>query len=335
MAADSVTARGPRYKGPMFVRRPPIATVLSAALVGVLLLLVAAPSHADEFKRCQELYAAKNYDGAYLCYKALWDAKKGPDVAANLGNVEVQIGKYKEAYLHLQYVLDTYPISDPKHPVVMQKTREKQAEAKAHVAVFKVSITPPGAAVAVNGVAIGTTPLSEPIVVDPGTHRLTATLDGYTALSQDLTAQPNTEQALNLAMKRANRGGGVSPAMIGVSIAGGVLALGALGAGIGLHVAAGGKADDREALAAEIGDNSTCSDPNNTDVRCDQIGSLADEENTFSAAGTAMLVVGGVLAAGTIVAIIVWPSASSSTEPASANLWIAPTPTGLLAGGTF
>lgn len=327
MAADSETAPGPRYKGGMLLRR-----TLSATLFGVLVSLVAFPAQADEFKRCQESYAAKDYDGAYLCYKALWDTKKGPDVAANLGNVEVQIGKYKEAYLHLQYVLDTYPISDPKHPVVMQKTREKQAEAKAHVAVFKVSITPAGATVAVNGVAIGTTPLADPIVVDPGTHKLTATLSGYATLSQDLVGAANSEQALNLEMKRAAQSGGVSPAMIGVSIAGGVLALGALGAGIGLHVAAGGKADDRETIAAEIGDNSTCSDPNNTDVRCDQVGSLADEENTFSAAGTAMLVVGGVLAAGTIVAIIVWPS-SSSTE--AAHLWVAPTPTGLLAGGTF
>ncbi len=312
---------------------------LSACLLGLFCLLLAQGADANEFKRCQDLYASNQHDAAYVCYKALWDAQKGYDVAANLGNVEVQLGKYKEAVVHLTYVLDNLPLTVDNRDVIMQKTREKLADAKRHVAVIRLNLTPVGATVTLNGAVIGTTPLVEPLILDPGNYQLAAQKPGYADLRHGLIAQANTEPTLNLDMVpgESSLGSGkrgMSPARIAVAVVGGVIALGAIGAGIGLHVAAGGKADDREAIAAELGSNSACTGAGATDPRCTEIQTLADDEATFSTTGTALLIAGGVLAAGTVVAVIVWPSSSDSAA-LGPELWFAPSLGGLTVGGRF
>ena len=316
----------------MLARR---STHLVLAFGTALVLALVAPSaRADEFAECQKTYDDGQFPAAYICYKKGYEKTPNFMWAANLGNVEVKLGKYRDAIPHLEFALANVE-PGPNAELTRQRLREKIAEANAKVAVITLNLSPPGtsgASVAIDGNIVGTTPLTEPIILDAGNYRLTATHPRFQQLTYDLVAEPNTTPTLNLAMqpKASGGDGGISPALIGVAVAGGVLGLGAIGAGIGLHVAAGGKADDRAAVAAEIGDNSVCANPNNTDVRCDQVKSLADDENTFSAAGTAMLIVGGVFVAGTVVAIIVWPSSSKQT-----GLWIAPGPTSLTLGGTF
>jgi hypothetical protein len=310
---------------------------LSAVLLGCLLLSFAAPAAADEFEECQKAYSENKFQEAYICYQKGYEKSPSFRWAANLGNVEVKLGKYKDAIPHLEYALDHVDPTLPDPELTRRRLREKIAEATSKVAVVTFSLTPAntsGATVAINGNVIGTTPLAQPIILDAGTYTLTATHPRFEDLSYQLQAQPGTSPKLNLPMRprtTPKADGGVSPALIGVAVAGGVLALGALGAGIGLHVAASGKSDDREALAAEIGDNSICADPANTDVRCDQVQSLADDENTFSTTGTALLVVGGALAVGTVLAVVLWPSSSSET----ASLWVAPGAGSLTVGGTF
>lgn len=306
--------------------------------VFLLLTLSASIAHADAaFEECQKTYDGGRFQEAYICYKKGYEKTPNFMWAANLGNVEVKLGKYKDAIPHLEFALEHVDAGSPNAELTRQRLRAKIAEATAQVAVVTLSLTPAntqGASVAINGNVVGITPLAEPIILDAGNYKLTATHPQFEDLSYDLVAQPNTTPTLNLQMTpRAGGGGGdegVSGAMIGVAVAGGVLALGAIGAGIGLFVAAGSKSSEREDIATDLGDTTVCSDPTTTDPRCSQIQDLADDENTFTAAGTAMLIVGGVLAAGTVVAVILWPSSSSDT-----GLWIAPGPTSLHVGGTF
>jgi hypothetical protein len=288
---------------------------LLAALLFLTMAFTGALAHAQEdpavlFAEGQAHYSAGRYPEAYAAYKRAYDLKPTYDAAANLGNVEVKLGKYKDAVGHLQFVLDNLPLSlDPAtREAVIAKTHERLAEAKRHVAVIDVKIAPDGASVTVNGEPIGTTPLAAPVVLDPGQHQLLAKKPGYADLAQTITARPATSEALNLTMTPGASGGGSQAGRVAVAVVGGVLALGAIGAGIGLLVASSGKGDDREALAGELGGNTSACANGNPDPRCGEIAGLADDELAFRGAGISLAVVGGVLAVATVVTVLVWPS---------------------------
>ncbi len=324
----------------MHLRRLPSAMFLALS-AACFVLLTAGIARAEQFKNCQAKYNANDYRGAYACYKALWRTEKSLRVAANLGNVEVELGKFREAIPHLEFVLDNVPVGELRRAEILDKTGRKLADAKQHVAIIHLELSPPVASVTLNGAIIGTSPLAEPLILDPGTYALAAARDGYNPLNHNLVAQAGQEPTIKLDMLPTTAGGPsgprppgdstVSPAMIGISIATGVLALGAIGAGVGLLVAAGNKADERQQVAADIGNNSTCSDPTNNDTRCDQIAALTSDEDTFNGAGIGMLVAGGVLAVGTVLVIVLWPKSSTSAT----SLHVAPTPGGVTFGGTF
>jgi tetratricopeptide (TPR) repeat protein len=269
-----------------------------------------AEDAATLFAEGQAHYAAGRYPEAYTAYKRAFEIKPSYDCAGNLGNVEVKLGRYAEAVGHLQYVLDYLPpsLDAATRESVIAKTNERLAEAKRHVAIYTLTVSPDGATVTLDGAAIGTTPLAAPLVAGEGDHVLVLSKSGYASYEHRFRAQPNTTDTLSLTMTPG--GGGPQAGRIAVGVVGGVLALGAIGAGIGLLVASSSNGDDREALAGEFGGNTGACANGNPDPRCSELQSLADDEVALRGAGIGLLVAGGVLAAATVITVIVWPSSS-------------------------
>src|ERR1700687_6037278 len=49
------------------------------------------------------LFELGKYDQAYVAFLAAWALKKHPQIAANLGDCEVKIGKYRDAAEHFAF----------------------------------------------------------------------------------------------------------------------------------------------------------------------------------------------------------------------------------------
>ena len=125
----------------------------------------------------QELFAKDDFEGSYRAYKRAWDLKPTFDVAGNLGNVEAKLGKWAGAIVHLRFALANLPLTmpDDKKKVVEAKLQDRIAEATSKVHIITFALSPAGAVVTVDGDEFGTTPLTEPVVLDPGPHKIVAT----------------------------------------------------------------------------------------------------------------------------------------------------------------
>jgi hypothetical protein len=310
----------------------------------------AAQSHdpAVLFQLGKDRYAEGKFDEAYAAYKKAYELQPAFDIAGNLGNVEVKLGKYPDAVVHLRYVLANLPPSyaPERREKVIARTKELLAEASQHVAFVVLAISPEGARVSIDGESIGTTPLQEEVVLSSGKHQIVADKEGYQTLTHEIDAAAGQKETLRMSLAPA---GDPNPGTVQgdqaedgddgpiwpLVIVGGVVGLGALGAGIGLHVVASGKADDRETKAAGLPEDACTQAPPHP--ACAEIDELASEESTLSSAGTGLLIGGGVVLAATVVYTAVTLAGGSNGDSARVR-WIplaGPDLAGALVEGRF
>jgi hypothetical protein len=128
--------------------------------------------------RVSQLYndgvnAAKNGDWktAYESFLAAWKIRQHPQLAANLGRAELNLGKHRDAAEHLAYFLrEAKGIG--KNDQAMARLLLNQA--KRRVATVTVTVTRPGAEVLVDGLVVGVSPLAGEVFIEPGAHRFEA-----------------------------------------------------------------------------------------------------------------------------------------------------------------
>jgi len=333
---------------------PLAVALLSGATIVPLMTSTALAQDASEeqdpaalFRQGQEAYANGDQQTAYEKYLAAWNLKRSYDIAGNLGNVEVKLKKYKEAVPHLEYVLANLPVSmdSETRAAVTKRTQDLLTEAKGHVAIVKFSITPPEAAIAVDGAPVE----GGRVILDAGSHQLALTADGYQPVEQTLEVSAGSLENTVISMAKTGSGdtatiqsggGGDTGASddgpsIPILIAGGVIGLGALGAGIGLHVVAAGKGGERQDLIDGLQGTGDCAG-DNPPAECANISDLADQESTFSAAGTGLLIGGGVVIAATVTYWL-WPRGGDDDTTASWMLLpsVGPGMNGLTLTGAF
>ncbi|MCA9625371.1 MAG: PEGA domain-containing protein [Myxococcales bacterium] len=302
---------------------------------------------ADLFRQGQEAYSKGDVKTAYDKYKAAWALKRSYDIAGNLGNVEVKLGRYREAVPHLQFVLANLPVSmdSETREAVTKRTEDLLADAKAHVAIVKFSVTPPEATIRVDGAAVE----QNVAVLEPGSHKLELEAEGYDKVDQTLELAAGTTENTVIAMAKSGSGStadissskGDAAADDGPSlpliIVGGVVGLGAVGAGIALHVVAAGKGSDADTIRETLADNA-CRDPVDAEYTdaCSDLDSLISQQSTFSGAGTGLLIGGGVVLAATAVYWL-WPRGGDEPSATAVTLLpsFGPGFTGLVASGSF
>ena len=118
------------------------------------------------------LFEAGKYDQAYVAFVAAWALKKHPQIAANLADCEMKLGKYRDAAEHFAFVVRD-PSNEAK-PDLKRTAQQRLTEAQAKVGTLTLSGSPTGAEVLLDGKAVGTAPLDGPIFVEPGHHTIEA-----------------------------------------------------------------------------------------------------------------------------------------------------------------
>jgi len=162
---------------------------LTAIAVALALLASAGAAAADgaaeadkHFRKGVELYKENDYATALVEFQRAYEIQPSWVVLYNIGEAQFQLQDYAGALKSLQLYLDE---GGKKVTHKRRRDVEKDLEKlKQRVATLKVSTSEPGAAVTVDDVAVGTSPLARPIVVSAGRRKVTATLGARPPVTQ-------------------------------------------------------------------------------------------------------------------------------------------------------
>lgn len=274
-------------------RRPRRPLLYVLALAGACLL--AAPALASEaedlFAKGNAAYEASDFEGAYQAFLAAWKLSKTYDLAANLGQVEIQLGKHRDAVEHLAYAMGHFPLGGD--PDVRQATEEAFAEAKKSVATVRLKVSAKDPVITLDGAALNAEALAGPLYLSEGKHVFDATAPGYRSVKRTVDATAGTDQEVILALvAEPAQARSRTPAFVlgGIGLVG--VVLGAAFVGM-----AEGQKSEAFKLHDEIGSPAGCA---GDAVKCKALRDATSGADTFGNAGVAAFVFGGVagLAAG-------------------------------------
>lgn len=141
------------------------------------------------------------YEAARIAFQQSYALKPAPAALRNLAASELKTGRYVEAGRHFATYLKTTKKAEIERADVVERGL---AEAQSHCGMLLVETNVGGVEIGVDGEAIGRTPLgTDPWLVDPGEHVITARLEGYDDHSerQNLEAGRTLRIAITLRRK--------------------------------------------------------------------------------------------------------------------------------------
>jgi hypothetical protein len=306
---------------------PALAGVASPAQAGPPPVFIVSDQKASD--RADELVTRglvlgnkDRYAEAEPLMREAWGLKHSYDIAANLGIVEVNLKKWRDAAEHLKAALKTFPVNGkPEHKKLIEATL---TTALGQVAALTIEVTPDKADVFVDGKSVGTAPVAEVVFVEPGVHRVEARLGGYEDGSATVQVGKGSAQAVRVALVQTPAprvpptpapAAGFRPPMW-LLATGGALAVVGLAAGGALTAVANGKASDAASLDTKLGSSvSVCTASTaSTSANCSALHDAVAGKGTFSNAAAAGFVTGGVFALAT-VGLGVWVATSPNAAP--------------------
>jgi hypothetical protein len=237
-------------------------TLCSLSVIGALALGPASAFAGDPAEAAAEANAltakaAALYDEGVVAYKkgqwaiaraaflAAWSLKKHWQIAGNLADCELQLGKSRDAADHALYYLRNAPAD--------RRARAQQLldKAQAGTGTLAVRVDQPGADVLVDGEIAGKSPLPDPVFVEPGRHTVEARLGPRFATSPvDVPAGARKE--VGLALKDTQAPPGATGPSLPVIVTGASLTGAGITVGTVLAVVASGKASDANAKLATL-----------------------------------------------------------------------------------
>jgi hypothetical protein len=291
----------------------------------------------DLFRKGLVAYNAGQIEEAYQLFLEVWSMRPSADVAMQLAQAEIALGKFADGAGHLDFALHNFTpsINDKMRGVA----RQAYAEALRRVTKLNIMVSPAGAEVLVNGRSVGESPLGGPIYADAGTCIVEARLDDVST-TKTLLAESGKEATVALALSPpaqtpAQASAPTPPLQVQAPAAaepkpsaalpaaerslvlllvGGVVAVAGIGTGVGLRLASNSADDHAKTLLAKVGAGHCAGAAANTSDCRAILESLqkTDRERNWSTVG---FVVGGAALVGT-AAYWFWPRKHGSASNA-------------------
>ncbi|WP_437951739.1 hypothetical protein WME98_13790 [Sorangium sp. So ce296] len=300
------------------------------------------------YRQGNEAFKQKRWSDAELLYLKAWALVRSFDIAANLGEVQLQLKKPRSAATFLAFALRTAPPS--AKPEQIERMRHFLDQAKAQVGTVRVRVkNAPDAEVLVDGERVPDEEVKHEIYLEPGPHLLVIRRAGYEEEVLRVLAAPliteTVERELKPKAEKAEATGpsgkGAGAVAPGAASAAGMeetkapaagarveeprswvpsLALGAasvvaLGVAGGFTVAANkasAEGDRQHAMLREAGGG--CVDvPSEYSYLCSGLRDSASRHETRTRVATVAYVASGALAIGAVTYAL-WPRARTATS---------------------
>jgi len=311
---------------------------LATAFVAISFSTIA---RADDSARAKELYDMGNklYDEqkwaeAEAAYQSAWNLRKSFDLAGNLGDVEMQLGQYRDAAEHLSYAYDEFPTGGK--PEVREALGKRIEEARLQVGVLTLKTNVIGARLYVDGKLVGQAPLEKGVFVDVGQRVIEARLDGHDDVLRTIDVTKGSKQEIELQLVAKTAGpatSGNSKRTVIIALGAGLAAAG-IGTGIGLWAAGSGKTGDADELRNGLNPGDCPGTAPDIVAKCSSLKTTLTSHDSFVNAGTGVFVAGVVLGGATVVYLVTSKKKNSSIGLEAAPV-VAPTFAGVSITGRF
>ena len=288
--------------------------------------------------RARALYAegikaadAKNWAGAHAAFMEAYKQSDHYQIAANLGSMEIKLGRYRDAAEHLAVYLRKAPSDKVKDRMRALAFFE---EAKKKVGTVQVRVNVNGAEILVDDKVVSLSPPVDDLFVDPGPRFIKARMAGHKSSETTLEAGPGTTHQVTLTLEKMAPDAPPPPKLVKTAapppsppepvpfkpqkeiiIAGiSVGAVGILAGTISAIVSSGygsSAEDRRDVLLQRPGGGSACLDPMNTS-ECATLNDLWGSRDTWGNVAVWSFVIGGVAGAGTAAYALVLPRVLTS-----------------------
>jgi hypothetical protein len=298
----------------------------------------------DLYMEGRTLYGQRAWDKAHAAFLAAWSLKKHWQIAGMLGHCEVQLGRHRDAAEHLAFAVRTG--SPSANPSELEVLRDQLAEVKRKVGVVSVQVEGQQAEVLMDGRVVGTSPLHDPLFVDPGEYVLKARTTDRTSSEVKVTVAAGSVKEIMLRLDRGVEAeASPSPAASGASpkgegdraegnvlypvlfaSAGALLGGGAVLGGV-FWSKASGNADDVNELRDRLPSDG-CANPAHASD-CARLAEAQDDYDSNRSRRNIALVVGGVGLVGAGVTGYLWMQES---KPEARALTVLPFSDGATAG---
>lgn len=296
------------------------------------------------FKSGKAAFAKGDMAEAERLFGEAFALRKSSDIAANLGQSELEQQKFRKAAEHFQWALANLL---PSATDAQRKAVETGlARSRAEVAIIRLEIKPEGSDVVVAEQGLGKSPINGGVYVDPGEVIVSVKHDGFVAIDKRVVVGKGTEQAVEVTLSPREEAltpaAAATPAAVGSGlehpsaadkpadaaeskpkslvpafVATGVAVVG-VGLGIGFTVNAGSKDDAADSKLAALGGSSGCFDMTDPKRASDCAEVKSDRDGASSSRHIALgsFIVGGVAA---VVAGYFYWDALSHRESATAS----------------
>lgn len=286
---------------------------MSLAAPSVAYAQPAAEDPAAHFERGLKFFKEGNYVAAMAQFKRCYELDPNASVLYNIGQTARQLNLYSEALTALErFMREVRDIDEPTRTNVQGWI----AELKESVAVVTVKTNVEGVDIAVDDVDFGKTPLKEPIYMNAGKRRISATKSGYAPVTRFIEVAGTEQKTFDLELVSLTGDANPNPnpatnevehtpwPWVGLGVTAGFGIATAVVGGLSF----GKKADFEDALAQFPGSQTDIDDARST-------------ARTFAVTADVLGGVTGGLAALTIIAFIVdytrSPSAPESSPPST------------------
>jgi len=170
--------------------------------LGVSVAHAQQPSKADQdkaatrFKKGFELFREGDYEAALIEFRRAYRLAPNYAVLYNIGQVYFQLQDYAGALESLeQYLAD----GGSKVPAKRRASVEKDIrKLKSRVGMLNISTNIEGVEISVDDVVVGTTPLSEPVMVSAGRRRVSASKRGRMPVRKVIEVAGEETQSVEL-----------------------------------------------------------------------------------------------------------------------------------------
>jgi hypothetical protein len=325
---------------------------LRSLVLGALLLGAAAaparaadprPPPADAAAQARRYYedgvaaaAEKEWQKAYNALAEAWKLKQHWQIAVNLGQAELKVGKLPDAAEHIDYYLRE---ATELQPDDARQAREWLEQARSKIGILQLNVAPKGAQVMVDGKLVGTAPIGHDTYVESGWHVVEAhTADGKALRQVEAPVGKPIEVLLGVGgavpvpLASAQASSAPSPASpllgprtIGAG-AGAAVALVNLIVGAAFAGASASKGSAEDKLCKVQCPQSTAIAAQWTKLEGERVGSAN--------ASVAAFVVGGVALAGSVAAFVLL-APRPAAPAAAASLRVSPGLGGFALSGSF
>ncbi|HEX5063069.1 MAG TPA: PEGA domain-containing protein [Kofleriaceae bacterium] len=137
------------------------------------------------------------YENAVTAYQHAIEASDDASLNYQLALAEDKAGMTPDALKHLKVVLAAQGIK----PAITKNAQAKLDELSMKVGVVTLTIAPDGTQVSIEGKQVGEAPMTEPLVLMPGVHKVSLTAVGFQPKDVELKIEAGSESERKIALE--------------------------------------------------------------------------------------------------------------------------------------